>query len=231
MSNLRVAAAVIAIAFLGACSTAPIALPAGLAATTQPLHLTGMGFGERGSFALGASSGSFVRHAFTGEKRVPFSSTRLTRSVGDGSFRVQGADFAGTVEGTCAYSEDELGSGGVSTTVSPFDYQCEFLRDGQPILARLALRAAPMAVGPLTAETRAGEILIGGRTIHIEPVHHMAGHRIAAGEPLGYRFVADGRDIGAVDLNGERKTIHAPFDGRDREAVLMASLALSVLWR
>jgi hypothetical protein len=39
-----------------------------------------------------------------------------------------------------------------------------------------------------------------------------------------------GREIGALDLNGLNKTIFAPRLGPEREAVLAASLALSILW-
>ncbi len=58
----------------------------------------------------------------------------------------------------------------------------------------------------------------------------MAGDRVPAGTPLGYAFHLDGRQIGAVDLNGTDKTIYAPRAGPEREAVLAAGLALSIFW-
>ena len=48
--------------------------------------------------------------------------------------------------------------------------------------------------------------------------------------PLGYAFEANGRQVGAVDLNGTKKTIYAPPSGPERELVIAASLALSILW-
>ena len=57
------------------------------------------------------------------------------------------------------------------------------------------------------------------------------GGGLPTGMPLGYAFDVGGRQIGAVDLNGTNKTIYAPSrPGPERDAVLMASLALSVFW-
>jgi len=59
----------------------------------------------------------------------------------------------------------------------------------------------------------------------------MRGGSLPNGTPLGYSFDVAGRQVGAVDLNGRNKTIYAPRQpGPERDAVLMAALALSVFW-
>jgi hypothetical protein len=67
--------------------------------------------------------------------------------------------------------------------------------------------------------------------VGIRPIHHAASGGLPTGMPLGYAFEIAGRQVGAVDLNGTGKTIYAPRQpGPERDAVLMASLALSVFW-
>jgi len=221
----------LAAAGLGGCTAARIEVPLALAATTQPVELTGMGFGQRGDFTLGTSSGTFRRHALSADDPHIFGADQVTSFFGNGSFRVQGADFDGKVEGECRYLEAEATAGPATVTTIPFRYRCNFYRNGQPLQASLILHAAPRAIGPLTAETRIGWLEIGGRNFRIEPIHHSPQLAITTSEPLGYRFVVADSDVGAIDMNGERKTIYAPAHGPDREAVLIGSLALSVLWK
>lgn len=231
MSVNRVVVLAIMAGALVSCTEARIAVPAELAATAEPLQLTGMGFGQRGKFALGGSSGTFARHSLSARTSEPFIPEDFTSFFGDGSFSVTGADFAGRVEADCRFLESEADAGPATVTTIPFRYKCTFSRDGKPMDAALTLHAAPRRVGPLLAETRSGRFAYAGRTVGIEPIHHSPQLGIPTSEPLGYRFVRDGTDIGAIDLNGERKTIYAPRSGADREAVLMAGLALSVLWK
>jgi hypothetical protein len=216
---------------LGGCTAARIAVAPELASTAETLSLSGMGFGQRGKFTLGASSGTFTRHALSAKATDPFPADDFTSFFGDGSFSVQGADFTGRVEASCRYLEAIAEDRPAEVTTIPFHYRCTFSRDGRPIDASLTLQAAPRRVGPLLTETRSGRFVIEGRSVGIVPIHHSTQLRIPTSEPLGYRFIRDGSDLGAIDLNGERKTIYAPKAGSDRETVLMAGLALSVLWR
>ena len=219
------------VAGLAGCTAARIDVPTALAANAQPIELTGMGFGQRGRFQLGASSGTFARHALSAEHGGPFRTDDVTSFFGDGSFEVAGSDFDGTVTGNCRYLEAEANPGPATITTVPFRYSCIFSRNGQLLPGRLLLHAAPRAVGPFMAETRVGTFEVGGRTYGIAPIHTSSQLKIPTAEPLGYRFVADAGDVGAIDVNGERKTIYAPASGPDREPVLIASLALSVLWK
>ena len=220
------------LALVGGCSTAQIAVPPSLAAGAERLQITGMGFGEKGTFALASSSGSFYRQNLSGRHRH-FSSSpeRVTTFFGASGYEVSGPDFNGSVAASCNHFERESGTRTYSITVEPFEYRCRFTRNGAPLAAELILHAAPRAVGPFTTETRIGHLVIASRQIDIQPIHHSPGLKIPTSEPLGYRFVVEGGDVGAIDLNGERKTIYVPDAGADREAVLIASLALSVLWK
>ena len=213
---------------LAACTAAPIALPSGLATRAQAVSITGMGYGERGNFAIGNSSGTFLRNALTEEEGQFLSPPHVLRSYGGSRFRVSGPDFEGLIEGQCVYDEAHVTEGPATTTVSPFLYRCEFLRNGDRIDAALVLHAAPRKLGPFATETRAGELNIGGRKIVIQPIHLSPKLRLPASEPLGYRFISNGLDVAAIDINGVRKTVYV--GAVDREAVMIASVALSLLW-
>ena len=215
---------------LSACAPMRIALPPEVAATTDAIALEGMGYGERGTFRLGASSGRFERHALSERDRAPFAASDLKHFYGGGSFLIEGPDIRGVIEASCRYGEVQERDGPVTTTVAPFVYRCSFMRDGRPLEAQLILHAAPRQVWGLTTETRAGEFRVNGRTIAIQPIHDSPDTRLPAADPLGYRFVSEGRDIGAIDVNGERKTLYAPRASEDREALFVAGLALSILW-
>jgi hypothetical protein len=217
-------------ASLGACAIAPIALPTELA-LAERLDITGMGFGERGRLAVGASSGTFYRHSLKNRRRDFGSPGRITSYAGDSGFDVQGPDLAGSVMASCIHFEQEVGTRSFSVTTEPFSYRCRFMRNGTNPSGELLLHSAPRAVGPLLAETRTGRMSLGGNHIAIEPIHTSPGLKVPTSEPLGYRFLSGGRVIGAVDLNSERKTIYVPRTSPDeRQAVLIGSLALSVLW-
>ena len=219
--------ALIGAALLGACvHEARIAMPADVAAQTERIELTGMGGWERGRFRLGASEGRFTRSA--SQARVD---QLLVQNVGGGSFDASGPDFGGALSARCGYHEAEIEAGAIAVPAARLAYGCEFDRDGRHLQGGLLLREVPTSRGVLAGRTRAGELQVGDLTIGIRAIHQMEGGRLPSGTPLGYAFDIGGRQIGAVDLNGTDKTIYAPrAPGPEREAVLMASLALSIFW-
>ena len=227
MKVMRRFALVLGAALAGGCvHDARIAMPAEVEARTQRIELTGMGFGERGDFHLGSAPGTFTRRSLQ---------TRLddfyVQNIGSGSFDVAAAPGGGRLSGRCGFHEEEFGTGGLVAAGMRLAYGCEFARDGAPLLGGLLLKEVPTSRSILAGRTRAGELEIGGLTIQVRAIHDMAGGRMPTGTPLGYAFHRDGRQIGAVDLNGGNKTIFAPVEpGPEREAVLLASLALSVFW-
>ena len=220
--------AALGVLLLGGCvKEARIAMPSDLSASTQRIELTGMGGWERGDFQLGASPGRFVRAAYQESDDGGFT----VRDVGGGSFEVIGPDVDGALAANCTFQRAQRDMVAFTLTNDPFAYRCRFSRDRQPIDAGLILEAIPRSPGKLlSGVTRAGEVHIDGAVVTIHAIHDMEGGRIPSGTPLGYMFDVEGRRIGAVDLNGGTKTIFAPPAGPERQAVLAASLALSILW-
>jgi hypothetical protein len=213
-------------ALAGCVREARIATPSGLVAASEQIELE-MGNGERGRLRLGASEGRFTRQAIEESRDWGFETLRY----GGGTFDVSGPEVGGGLAGTCGYDESERNLGSLAVADLRFAYRCRFARDGAPIEAGLILEEIPTRPGRLlSARTRTGEVHIDDMVVTIRAVHEMEGGGLPTGTPLGYAFDVDGRAIGAVDLNGSDKTIFAPRSGPERQAVLAASLALSILW-
>ncbi|WP_426267526.1 hypothetical protein [Sphingomonas sp. LHG3443-2] len=197
-----------------------IALPSDLAVTSETLELTGMGLGRRGDFLLAGTEGRFTR----GADQLSFHNAFLVRNSGAGSF-----SYAG-LEGACRYRENAINVGPVSVDARPFAYRCFFGKDGAPV-GELVIEEETGTVGSMLSKRgRRGFLLFDGVRYEVTSIHRDQNGSLAAATPLGYRFEADGRAVGAVDLNGTNKTLFAPRDRRAREAVFAGGLALSVLW-
>ena len=214
-------------AALGGCvNDARIAMPSNLQADSEVLKVTGMGGWQDGRVRLGASEGRFSRRAAQTKIFDTF-----VRNAGGGSFEVTGPEFGGTAGGRCGFDEREIDAGIAVVPNGRLTYTCAFHRDGRPVQGELMIAEVPHGTGVLAGRTRAGEIRLDQVTVAIRPIHHARGGDLPTAMPLGYAFDVGGRQIGAVDLNGTHKTIYAPSrPGPERDAVLMASLALSVFW-
>ena len=225
MIRIVTAAALAATMLSGCVRDARIAMPSGLAAETDRIEMAGLGFSRSGDFTLGASRGDFHRAA------ASHSDGLHVWNRGGGRFAVSGPEVNGSLAGNCRYAEDLVELGGFELTDARFEYHCRFERAGEPVEGRLVLAQIARSPGRLlSAETRGGFLDYDGRTLGITAIHDMEGGRIPSGTPLGYAFHLDGRQIGAIDLNGGSKTIYAPRSGPDREAVLAAAMALAILW-
>lgn len=215
------AAAAIAAMMLGGCiRDARIALPGELTTATETYKISGMGFGRRGDFTFAGSEGQFTR----GADRLEFFDSLLIRNSGAGTFRYAG------LEGACRYREKEVNVGSVSTRTKPFAYRCLFGRNGAPA-GELVIGEELGTTGAMLGKRgREGYLLFDGVHYEISSIHRFDVGGLANANALGYRFDADGRAVGAVDVNGPTKTVYAPRGGAAREAVFAGSLALSVLW-
>ena len=216
-----------AASMLAACAAdSRIAMAGDILASTQELKLTGMGGWQDGRFKLGASDGRFSRRATQTTLLDTF-----VRNAGGGSFEIAGPEVGGAASGRCGYEEREIDAGLVTVPNGRLSYNCRFELNGTPVAGGLMLAEVPHGGGILAGRTRAGELRLGQQVVTIRPIHHARGGGLPTGSPLGYAFDLDGRQIGAVDLNGTTKTIYAPIQpGSQRDAVLLASLALSVFW-
>jgi hypothetical protein len=214
--------------FLAGCvREARIAMPAALAASTERLELRGLGGGTSGRFDLAGAEGRFTRTA----ERIAAFDPAFVRHRGGGSFDVTASPKAGALGGLCAYREARGSIGPLSVTPRRLSYSCDFARDGRPMAAGLVIENPASAFGTLHGrEERIGTLHFEGREIGVRSIHRDAGGGLPVPHALGYLFEADGRAIGAVDLNGGNKTIFAPRSGADREAVIAGAVALSIFW-
>jgi hypothetical protein len=226
LSKVMAAAALVAASIVSGCvRDAEIALPSDLRASAERIELTGMGPFPSGSFRLGLSQGRFTRSAGT-ERRLD----TFVSNFGGGSFVAHGADFGGQVAGRCGFDEKEVDIGIAVLPTERLYYGCSFSRQPGGTSGGLMLTEVPTSGSILAGRTRAGQVAYGPLRLEVRAIHDMEGGRLPSGTPLGYAFFDRGRQIGAVDLNGLDKTIFAPRSGLEREAVLAASLALSVFW-
>jgi hypothetical protein len=216
-------------ASLSACSIreARIATPSHFAAATERLELRGMGGGTSGDFELAGARGRFTR----GAERLAILDPLLVRNSGGGSFRVEPSHLGADLAGECGYRERQVNAGPIAVTPRRLTFRCAFGRDGRPIDAELVLDDPKGPLGTLHGRAeRRGTLYFEGRRIGVRSIHRDESGGLPAPTALGYMFEEDGQEIGAVDLNGLNKTIFAPRDPVAREAVLAASLALSIFW-
>ncbi len=224
--GMIVAPAMLALALAGCVRDAHIALPSELATSSDRIEVTGIGGFERGAFQLGASEGSFRRSA--GQEAFD---DGYVSNAGRASFTVDGPELGGQLSADCGFHQAEVDAGLVVLPAERFSFHCGFRSGTDAPKGELILRAVPRSPGRLLSGiSRAGELTFGGRRIGIRAIHDMEGGKLPSGTPLGYMFETNGKQIGAVDLNGTNKTVYAPRSGPEREAVLAASLALSILW-
>ena len=225
---IALAASSIALALAGGgIREAQIAIPPELAGETEILLVRGLGGDSSGTFTLGSSKGRFTRSA----ERLGLPDPLVVRNRGRSSFRLSGPEVPGELSGRCAFGETQASLGHFAATPRRLVYSCRFSRDGQPIAAELVLRETDESLGSLFSKReRRGSLYYEGVRIEFRSLHRDRRGGLPMATPLGYAFYSDGRQIAAVDLNGSRTRIHAPRTGQQREAVIAASLALSVFW-
>jgi hypothetical protein len=214
---------------LSACSIREgrIAMPPHLSTSTERLDLRGMGGGTRGNFNLAGAYGRFTRSA----ERLAIFDPLFVRNSGGGSFRLEHSQLGPDLSGRCRYREREVNAGPISVIPRRMVYHCDFAREGRPIDAELILEDPKGALGTVHGRAeRDGMLVFEGLRIGIRSIHRDQRGGLPAPTALGYLFDIDGYEMGAVDLNGINKTIYAPRSPLEREAVLAASLALSVFW-
>jgi hypothetical protein len=221
-------AAGLAAASLAGCSVqqARIGVPAHLATDLEMIEVTGMGGGTSGRFQLAGVTGRFTR----GAERQAISDPLLVRHRGGGSFQLPASHLGPIVSGRCSYGEQQVNAGPITVTPSRLVYWCDLSRDGRPD-GRLVIRDPNAPLGSLSGRyEREGLFDYRGRQLVVRSIHRSQGRSLPLQTPLGYMFIADGREVGAVDLNGPNKTIMVPRAGEYREAVIAAGLALSIFW-
>lgn len=220
-------------ALLAGCSTdisekARMRLPKAPAAEMEQLAITGLGYGQSGSFRIANTAsgsdeagGHYVRSASRAEL------FDFGGDAGRVEFILNGDRIDGRLAAFCSYNRaDTALSGAVQMTLKPFSYRCKMERDGFPINAALEIHER----GAFANERR-GTIIFEGERLELRSVHLMRGSKLPSNTPLGYVFMQDGREVGGVDTNGVKTNhIYLPRDPALHEAATIASLALAIVW-
>lgn len=221
---LTLAAAASAIS-LSACAITPaeMARPAALqSASVTPI--TGIGGGQKGSFAIGQNTGAFKRSA----QKLSFFDLFNMRD-GGADFTLQGADFQNAMQVSCVMRERTITIDFVEFKPGPMAFGCDVRSDGQRSPAVFEVQESSPDF--TNRQQRRGSVMIDGAVLDIRSVHEIAGSPLPTSAPMGYVFERNGVAIGGVDLNNGPSVFEAPGATQaDHRAVLLAAVALSVFW-
>ncbi len=223
---MRTLATLAAALLAAACTPAQMRLPDGLAAAGQVLPVEGIGGGNRGRFYIGAWQGSFTRS----EERLALFDALVTNRAG-ADFIIEGPGISETIEATCRMRERVVELGVVSFTPGRMAYACQFTAEGRSFPARFELQEARTGLADaLSRRQRLGEIALGGEVVQIRSVHRVAGSPFELASPIGYIFEQQGREVGAVELNGKARLILAdPANEGLARTLTIAGLTLALL--
>lgn len=200
-----------------------------IAARSERLDLTGIGWGRSRRFKLGEAAGAFRRDL---DRRRFGGEVALVEHGGGTIFEFAGPGVRGGLAGDCRLDQAQervrAGSLTVSTAVAPMWYSCVFSVDGRPA-GGMTLDAAFSR--KLSVETaRAGRVRFNGVELAIRSVHRFEKSRWPTSDPLGYVFEQDGRIVAALDATGGRKRLALTRDPAARDAALAAGVALALFW-
>lgn len=222
--------AILAMAALAAITTSACAItPAEMARpvalqSASATPITGIGGGERGSFAVGQNAGSFQRTA----TKLSFFDLLHMRD-GAANFSLTGADFRNGVQVDCTMRERTLTIDVVEFKPGPMALGCDVRSGGMPMPAMLEIQEA--APDWTNRQQRRGAVIVDGSRLDIRSVHEIAGSPLPTSAPMGYVFERNGIAIGGVDLNNGPSVYEAAGASEaDRRAVLLAAVTLSVFW-
>ncbi len=211
---------------------------AAIQATGDAEELRGIGWGQTGNFTLASSGarGNFRRGAETYER------DELKAQSGTVDFSVAGPGIHGKLSGSCGFEQETVGASAkvkrgvwidASVLAAPYVYTCLFFRDAEPI-GELSLERVPGRTMDIRT-LRSGTVRTGGVPLALQSVHTFEGSRMPAEMPLGYTMAraADDRagpELAAAYLNGNTRYLVLPRQPAEREAALLASLALALVW-
>jgi len=210
---------------LAGCAPAQMRLPQSLATASERIPFDHMGGWTRGHFVAGEYRGSYER----GLDRAELGILKLTD--GFTKFAVEGPGISSTIEGQCGVRQRSLLLSALEITPQPMAFGCDFTAEGLPIPARFELQESRRSAADATRNARRGEIGLAGQVISVRSVHHIEGSALPVMTPIGYVFEQDGRQIGALELNGKPVLILPPGTDLDRRrAMMVASVALATFW-
>jgi hypothetical protein len=210
---------------LSACAIRPaeMARPASLE-NARTIPIDGIGWEQTGAFAVGQNAGDFSRSA----TQLSFFDL-LNMRDGGARFTLNGADFREPLQVSCTMRERSITLDIVEFKPSPMAYGCDVRASGKPVPVRFEVQES--APDFTNRQQRHGAVMIDGAALKIRSVHAINGSPLPVSAPIGYVFERGGVAVGGVDLNNGPMMFEAPgVSAADRQAVLLASVALSIFW-
>jgi hypothetical protein len=226
---LLAAALAAALGACGAIQPARMALPEGFEARSERAEITGLGGGRTGHWQLQAHGGEFRRSA----DRLAFFDEFYVADRGGTSYTISGPDFPEPWRVSCRLRQTTMSVAIVGFTPKPLAYTCDVAQGAVALPWRLSVwegREAAQSQA-LRAERR-GEVVVGDTRFTLRSSHALAGTPLTTAAPIGYFIERDGGPFAAIELNGTSPLVFVPRSATpaQRRAVLLAVLALAVLW-
>lgn len=223
----RLAASLLVAILLAACGAiqpARMALPPDIDQGAERLAITGLGWAPRGEFRVGNEEGSFSRSA----SRLALFDSLYEGERAVASFTLQ---QNGNVTARCGMRRRTVNVGVLTHETRPMIYACSFDGQGEP--ARLSLQEARRTTRLVSMlKERSGEMLLGDVRVRISSAHALAGSPLQTAAPIGYMFERNGQTVAALEINGAKPVIFLPpaASSAERKAIVLAALALALLW-
>ncbi|GAD79521.1 hypothetical protein [Vibrio ezurae] len=119
-----------------------------------------------------------------------------------------------------------LASLGLSSKAKPF--KCDITEDGQSV-GTYEITAEHSLMG---ASKESGFVSVNGVKIQLAAVKKAQGSAFETGQPLGYSFTIDGKEVAATQTNGSISIQMLPeLTDSQRDTVVVGSIASALSWR
>ncbi|WP_459681822.1 VV20781 family protein [Vibrio comitans] len=180
------------------------------------------GFGQQGTFKVAdLYSGRFSRDA--------------TKSSWFGVVGSSDSDMVATIDSTsghhwkiqCSGEQSSFNLGSIAMSDSD-PFQCEITQDGTTV-GHYQIKTEKTMLG---ASKELGFVTLNGTKIELAAVKKAEGSAFEGGQPLGYSFTLDGKEIAATQTNGSMTLQMLPkITEKQQDAIVVGSIASALSWR
>ncbi|MFC0060935.1 hypothetical protein [Vibrio inusitatus] len=209
----------------GCASTAMMVKSDAVAAQpVLPITVNGKfgGFGDQGTFAVSELyTGRFSRDA--------------TKSSWFGVVGSSDGNMVATIDSKsgshwkiqCNGEQSSFNLGSIAMSDSD-PFQCEITQDGTSV-GHYQIKTEKSMLG---ASKEFGFITLNGTRVELATVKHAEGSAFEAGQPLGYSFTLDGKEVAATQTNGSMTLQMLPkITEKQQDAIVVGSIASALSWR